>query len=458
MAALCGRPQGGRPIERIPPETMGKLLYAAALAVYENMNFTHAGRAAHGFDFHVYESGWTEDVNVQLNAAVRLRDFRNLGVGDAVDEDASGAIGTTGFTVPRGDAGEIPLTFLRALPKAAEALTREGSHPVYHKRYALSTLLFNLWEFVEGVSRDPRARQVSSQTLSLLAFSRALHSVVARSYDRMEAQRLGLLKTTWDHLKELLEAGLADLPVTLAGLDGAGAISALRSLDSPADGFSGPVLLPMSNDHVLVDLYSVPRQLENVTGSLMSEEYRQENTRAQHFELAIQRAIDKSKWVAPVQIQGYARRTLKCNGEDITDIDAIGFKDGVLLAIDAKSFREKPAYIAAKHRALANMSEKVEEARVDWAEKMTKIQENPEGTNYDFRGATQFLGVVCTPNPCFALLPGAAASVVPGLLGVSSFEELLHWISDDGVTWTPGRSMARAASQESDLPVLPADW
>jgi hypothetical protein len=150
------------------------------------------------------------------------------------------------------------------------------------------------------------------------------------------------------------------------------------------------------------------------------------NARADHFEDAVQVAVDRSEW-ADARISAIRGRALRHNGRTITDIDAIGARDRRLLVISCKSILYSE-YEDANYKVMRNAADLVQQAVTYWAEKCDLLRNKPVGDNYDFSLYEEIIGVVCTPILVYTPLGKATAEVANGLYAAVSLAELKLWL------------------------------
>lgn len=152
------------------------------------------------------------------------------------------------------------------------------------------------------------------------------------------------------------------------------------------------------------------------------------NARADHFEDSVQRVIDDSKWVPSPNMKTLRRKTIRLAGRDITDIDAIGESDGVVIVVSCKSRIYTAAYDAGDYAEVRNASTVVQEAVAHWRGIVQTLTTSPVGDNYDFSGKT-LIGVVCTPAIVYVPLGDATSFVADGLRAAVSVEEFSDWLN-----------------------------
>ncbi len=151
------------------------------------------------------------------------------------------------------------------------------------------------------------------------------------------------------------------------------------------------------------------------------------NCRGEMFQDQVQHIIDASPWRPSSMLRGL-RRQLRIDGEEITDIDAIGAKSGTLLLVDCLSLR-KPAEVSeGEHRAVRQWRERAEEKATNWARKSEVLWHRREGDNFDFTSFDRVLAVVCVPGPVYVESPSASEEVVPGLRRICTVTEIARFL------------------------------
>jgi len=165
------------------------------------------------------------------------------------------------------------------------------------------------------------------------------------------------------------------------------------------------------------------RELEypNVTGDAA-------NVRAEHFETSVQRMIDWTHWKASDSLGAIQGRSLRLDGIDLSDIDALGENGGTLLLVSCKSIPYSGRYDAGDFRTIRNTASTVTEAVARWSAFVTILTEHPRGDNYDFSRYKEIVGVVCTPHVMYVPIGAATREVRPGLRAAVSAVELADWV------------------------------
>jgi len=151
------------------------------------------------------------------------------------------------------------------------------------------------------------------------------------------------------------------------------------------------------------------------------------NVRAHAFELDLQLVIDNSPRRPTPYIRELVRRTLRVRGQKITDIDAIAQMDSLVVAISCKSIPFRAEYDSGDLRLTYNVASQIVTAVEEWVDKVTYLQHNARGDNYDL-SEYKLLPVVCTPLVMYVPLGPATEFVTPGLRRYCSATELRNWL------------------------------
>jgi hypothetical protein len=148
------------------------------------------------------------------------------------------------------------------------------------------------------------------------------------------------------------------------------------------------------------------------------------NVRASHFERVVQGTIDETSWRPDSTFRRLRRRTLRDGGKAITDIDALGTKDGKLLLISAKSVIYTMDHDQARYRTIRNVASNVESACEKALKVEKRLRDDPKGDNFDFSLFSSIDVVVCIPFVPY-LRPGVATATSSlGLMRAVALEEL----------------------------------
>ncbi|WP_152607183.1 hypothetical protein [Clavibacter michiganensis] len=168
-------------------------------------------------------------------------------------------------------------------------------------------------------------------------------------------------------------------------------------------GTPGRVLYGTDDDYI-VDLWSFTWYIyvtlkvnPRIGGAVVNEG-------ALAFELMTQALIDGSSLAPSASIRALRGKTLKHNGKQITDIDALAMHGQQLFLISCKQFTLMPEYSAGDYAAARNARTRIDEALDEWQTKVKFLIDNPVGDNYDFRNfkLEKFVVVpalIFTPKP-----------------------------------------------------------
>jgi hypothetical protein len=189
---------------------------------------------------------------------------------------------------------------------------------------------------------------------------------------------------------------------------------------------SGPVFRheePM----ICVDLASAAKSLQSLL-EFPPIQGEMANARAEHFENAVQAVIDASHWKPEEKLRLMRQRNLKSNNKAITEIDAIGEHEGILLLVSCKSHIYSGAYDVGEYAFVRNAAWRVLEAIDEWGEKVKRFRAQPAGDNYDFSPYHTIIGVVATPHVIFVDAEVANRYSSDGLRSCVSLSELTIWL------------------------------
>jgi len=192
----------------------------------------------------------------------------------------------------------------------------------------------------------------------------------------------------------------------------------------------GPPVRRMQSK-VCIDLEAATMQLNNLlyffpTGG------KPDNFRGQHFEIAVQKIIDASSWCPPEnikRIRGLPLRHSSRGKNAVTDIDALGVREDILLIVSCKSIPYSEYYDAGDYSAVRSAISTIQEAVKQWNEIKTFLERNPTGNNYDLSDYRQIIAVVCTPHVYYAPLGQPTYFIASGLCAAVSYQELKTWLS-----------------------------
>jgi hypothetical protein len=288
-----------------------------------------------------------------------------------------------------------------------------------------------------GTSQQPSLRAVAAAG----ALWAAWDNIGVRGFERRSPvgdwNLWGVRAMRLDTLRQALRAWS---PIATRYVDGWSEEDALEALTRAGDRQSWidsacALVLPFGSECVLIDLEGACRALgeahERPTGGAEANQW----TRL--FEAQIQRVIDRSDWRPEGPHRALIRKTVYLNGQTLTDLDAVGFRDGELLLIDAKSWITPRDLEFGEYWAVNDRVKKVEQAAKDWDARVAAIRQHPEILNID--PPFEIQGLVVTPEVPY-VLPGACTQeLTSGMLAVSTIAELDRCLNPD-TYWDDARA------------------
>lgn len=191
---------------------------------------------------------------------------------------------------------------------------------------------------------------------------------------------------------------------------------------------TGPVVRALGDD-VVLDVWAASSRLhEDIripaqTGGALV------NAPALRFEDVVQERVDETPW-RPTESTRALRRTLRLNGDSITNIDAVAEHDDVLLLISCKNIPFTRAYDAGDYNTVRNAATTVNKAIAYWqTDVVAELTRCPIGDNYDVSQFAEIRGVVVTPQVVYSRDANAIAEQGVGpvrLRNVQSIGELMR--------------------------------
>ncbi len=174
----------------------------------------------------------------------------------------------------------------------------------------------------------------------------------------------------------------------------------------------GPIIR-WAGDQIAVDIDAATDRLDRmltipnrIGGNLV-------NARAAHFEQYMQGQIDQTPWMPGPPLRALWSKTLRINGKDITDVDAIAARGSTVLLVSCKSILYTPEYDGGDYRPVRNIRTNLEEYDTEWQARIAALRKSPVGDNYDLTGYALY-GVVCTPHVSFVHEPQARIVIFSG--------------------------------------------
>lgn len=232
-------------------------------------------------------------------------------------------------------------------------------------------------------------------TASLIVLGNALLGFILEHAENagQSIPRLGLVDVAADELLSLLERTLDSQPVAewLDANEQSG-LTAARVLDQVRERYvqgerslPGPIVQEREG-RTTVDVWAYTwhvtheLKLSPHTGGAIA------NLSAEEFELASQELINQSVFAPPASIQAMRGRTLKLNGKQITDVDALLVAGTKLFLVSCKKFLTKVSYLAGEYSAARNGRTRLDKALDEWHDRIATLRTDPIGDNYDFSG------------------------------------------------------------------------
>lgn len=186
----------------------------------------------------------------------------------------------------------------------------------------------------------------------------------------------------------------------------------------------GALLRPVCN-LLFVDLVGATRRLSLrlgrpiVTGS-------DANVWGKHFEAQIQEALLRTPWAPGPDLLALRGRTLRIGRNAITDVDAWGEKDGVVLAVSCKSAPFRREYDRGERQVVQRIGRAALEALAAWEARVREIKAAGRLGGFDF-SSVELVGVVVYPFAPFVPLGAGTREVLPGLPAIVGAPELESW-------------------------------
>jgi hypothetical protein len=276
---------------------------------------------------------------------------------------------------------------------------------------------------------------------SFIVLLRALsYDLIFRSRNAgLNLPRTGYLLIARDNLVQLLDfirdSAAEDLTRLLPGAEipatGSDILSIVEGIRASAWPLLAGPIIRRAGEQLVIDLHSAaPRMVRMLT---IPGDNPHARSRGTHFELVVQNTIDNTPWRPPELLRQIRGRTLTRQGTKVTDVDAIGTKDDILLLASCKSISYSNEYDAGKYEVVRNVWTRLEKDKAYWDTIVRGFRDQPAGDNYDFTGYRRIEGVVITPHVLFvhsgALTQEAFTGADDKPRTVSSIGELQRFLS-----------------------------
>lgn len=283
------------------------------------------------------------------------------------------------------------------------------SHELPALSFAMRTLLLGIWEAGQGTQRMLRRLGVGMLTQQQVidAFSWGLQE--QGELDRIANLFPAANPGSWtpEYVFDI-----ASQPATL---------SPLRP---------GPLLRVAPNSVVCVDpvagTYRIGQELApSSSGDTMSD------TRGKDFEACIQSMVDRTPWKPPPSLRRYVGKDVKrSDGSVFTDLDAIAYRDGVGVFIDAKSL-VRPAALEGDYAATRNVRTDLETYVEKWRQKVAVLGAAPVSGKYDVSVCREFVPLIVTPGAHYVYDNLLEPRLLKSLHPVATYAELQRRLLDD---------------------------
>ena len=158
------------------------------------------------------------------------------------------------------------------------------------------------------------------------------------------------------------------------------------------------------------------------------------NVWASTFEERVQAWVNLSGWSPPPELAQLRGRTLRRSGRSITDVDAIGERQGQLLLISCKSRALTEAFERGDYSEVRNARSDAEQALTSLRDAITNLRQEPIGDNFNFSEYQEIVGVVVYPFLPYVGPQWMGAEAIPGLPAIVSGPEFLKFLDIDPFT------------------------
>jgi len=189
----------------------------------------------------------------------------------------------------------------------------------------------------------------------------------------------------------------------------------------------GPVLIRLDGE-TLINLAAATQRLFSDAEFPPTADQNAVHEKGSFFEVELQTAINRSRFAPDDATRSLRGRTLRAEGEKITDVDALFVVKKTLILVSAKSFPFTIQHAFGDYRVVRNTITRIEEAVRDLGGKLQNIAQVKKGDNFDFTMFDAILGVVCTPHVMLVPTGELTEEVLPGLRRYVSAAELSGWL------------------------------
>jgi hypothetical protein len=295
--------------------------------------------------------------------------------------------------------------------------------------------------FIHWVDLDrlPLASQdvLTDQHVALIALLWACFNVATRDPDKMQQRMsaplqwgymvtptVGFLMRALDEIAEWMpRAGGAALPASRLPTSGADIMAALQAMK--------PIIWPplagnpvhAASAHSLVDLVGASYRLFSTL--IRPTDGADVNYWSRQFERDVQDIIDRSPWRPEGPLYDIIGRTVRRpDGSALTDIDAVGYRDGRMLLVSCKSIAFTLPALRGEYAVTRNIVDKVHAAAEEWHAVVEALRADPSPLGSGITKETKIDGCVVFPAVPFFTDARWRSDVFRGLPYLSSSEEL----------------------------------
>lgn len=226
---------------------------------------------------------------------------------------------------------------------------------------------------------------------------------------------------------EIMKRGDGDfIPVEVLPASAEAVVEDLLGVEVSAYPPTGGLVLHELGEMFVVDLDSAADALLRCLDRPVSDGA-EVNEWSDTFEIHVQEIINRSDWAPEADTAALRARHLRIGGVDLTNVDAIGEREDVLIIVSCKSRPYNRAYDRGEYGEVRNVRTLAEDSVEFWQTIVATVEENPVGDNYDFSRFKRIVGVVVLPFAPFVLEGTCTAEAIEGLRWVSSSIELRDW-------------------------------
>jgi len=154
----------------------------------------------------------------------------------------------------------------------------------------------------------------------------------------------------------------------------------------------GPPIRQAGN-WLVMDLFSASSLLDHLLFRGFSKHC---GDRGPLFEDDVQELIDMTPWKPSDEVRRLRRKKVKDGDRSITDLDALGFKDGVLLVVECKAKFYGLIYGPSARQEIRNVRDEVEMAVRKCDSKRLGSATSPNLAQF-----SKVIRTVCTPTPVY---------------------------------------------------------